>query len=107
LYSLFATGLAAILVLFWSIKREIHTHARRNRKHLDQLSQTLQAPAGEREIVYVPAGVPRSSMNISKRVQAMRMFRRKEDVAHIAAAIGVTRREVELLIRVQQIKPGV
>jgi hypothetical protein len=107
LYSLFATGLAAILVLFWSIKREIHTYARRNRKHLDQLSQTLQAPAREPELAYVPIAMPRSGMNISKRVQAMRMFRRNEDVSHIAAAIGVTRREVELLIRVQQIKPGV
>jgi hypothetical protein len=104
LYSLFATGLAAILVLFWSIKREIHAHARR---HLDQLSQTLQAPAREPELAYVPVAMPRSGMNISKRVQAMRMFRRNEDVSHIAAAIGVTRREVELLIRVQQIKPCV
>ena len=31
----------------------------------------------------------------------MRMLRRGEDVAHVAAALGVPRREVELLIRVQ------
>jgi hypothetical protein len=41
-------------------------------------------------------------LNLSKRVQAMRMLRRNEDVSHISAALGVTRREVELLIRVQK-----
>jgi hypothetical protein len=29
------------------------------------------------------------------------MLRRGEDVAHVAAALGVPRREVELMIRVQ------
>ena len=45
----------------------------------------------------------RSGMNVSKRVQAMRLLRRGENVAHIAAALGVPRREVELLIRVHQL----
>jgi hypothetical protein len=36
----------------------------------------------------------------------MRMVRRHENVSHIAAALGVTRREVELLIRVHRIRPG-
>jgi DNA-binding transcriptional ArsR family regulator len=103
LYSLFATGLISILVLFWSIKREIHAHVRKNRKHFEQLALALQAPAREPEQIYIPISAPRSGLNISKRVQAMRMLRRKEDVSHIAAALGVTRREVELLIRVQQI----
>jgi hypothetical protein len=31
----------------------------------------------------------------------MRMLRRGQDLAHIAAALGVPRKEVELLIRVQ------
>jgi hypothetical protein len=51
------------------------------------------------------AGMPGTNlpgMNIGKRVQAMRMVRRNQDVSHIAAALGVTRREVELLIRVQR-----
>ena len=32
----------------------------------------------------------------------MRLLRRGEDVGHIAAALGVLRAEVELLVRVQQ-----
>jgi predicted component of type VI protein secretion system len=106
LYSLLASGLAACLTLFWSVKREVHAYARKNRNRMDELSRTLHAPASEPEPIYVLAP-PRSSLNISKRVQAMRMVRRNENVSHIAAALGVTRREVELLIRVQQIKPAV
>jgi hypothetical protein len=40
---------------------------------------------------------------MSKRVHATRMMRRGEDISHIAAALGVPRREVELLIRVQEL----
>lgn len=106
LCGLLAAGLAATLLLFCSVKREIHAHAARNRKRMDELARTLeQAPAREPEPVYIPAPA-RSGLNISKRVQAMRMFRRNEDVSHIAAALGVTRREVELLIRVHQMKPN-
>jgi hypothetical protein len=107
LYSLLAAGLAASLGLFWSVKREIYAYALKNRKCIAELSRTLEAPAKEPEPVYMPGAAPRAGLNISKRVQAMRMVRRNEDVSHIAAALGVTRREVELLIRVQQMKPGI
>ncbi len=107
LYSLLATGLAACLGLFWSVKREIYAHALKSRKSIAELSRTLEAPVKEAEPVYVPGAAPRAGLNVSKRVQAMRMVRRNENVSHIAAALGVTRREVELLIRVHQMKPGV
>jgi hypothetical protein len=106
LYALFAAGLAASLSLFWGIKREIHAHARRNRQRLDDLLRTLETPPAQPEPVYLPPSAPRSGLNLSKRVQAMRMVRRHENVSHIAAALGVTRREVELLIRVHRIRPG-
>lgn len=106
LYSLLAAGLAASLFLFWSIKHEMHAQAAKNRRRLDQLSRTLESSAPAPEPIYLPAP-PRSGLNISKRVQALRMLRRKEDTSHIAAALGVTRREVELLIRVHQMKPGI
>jgi len=51
---------------------------------------------------FVPAR-PGAGLNLNKRVHAMRMLRRGEDIAHIAAALGVPGREVELLIRVQAI----
>jgi hypothetical protein len=52
--------------------------------------------------MFVPAPL-RAGLNLNKRVHAMRMLRRGEDVGHIAAALGVPRREVELMIRVQSI----
>jgi hypothetical protein len=107
LYWFVAAGLAGSLALFWGVKREIHAQARRNSKRMDQLSRALDAPAKEPEPVYLPAVTLRSGLNVSTRVQAMRMVRRNEDVSHIAAALGVTRREVELLIRVHSMKPGI
>jgi hypothetical protein len=107
LYVLLSAGLAGTLLLFGSVKREIHAHAAKNRKRMEELAKTLaQAPTTEPEPAFIPAPA-RSGLNISKRVQAMRMMRRNEDVSHIAAALGVTRREVELLVRVHQIKPQV
>jgi hypothetical protein len=107
LYVLLAAGLAAALGLFWSVKREIHAQGVRSRKRMEELARSIeQRPAPDPEPVYIPAS-PRPGLNISKRVQAMRMFRRNEDVAHISAALGVPRREVELLIRVHQVKPQI
>lgn len=107
LYVLLSAGLGGSLVLFWTVKREIHAYTVKHRRRMDELARTIaETPARDPEPVYVP-GPAHSGLNISKRVQAMRMFRRNEDVAHIAAALGVTRREVELLVRVHQIKPQI
>jgi len=107
MYGLLAAGLAGSLALFWSVKREIYSHAAKNRRRMEALARVIEhTPAQEVEPVYVLAAA-RSGMNINKRVQAMRMFRRNEDVSRIATVLGVTRREVELLIRVHQAKPQV
>jgi hypothetical protein len=59
--------------------------------------------AGEEPAVtFVPAPL-RAGLNLNKRVHAMRMLRRGEDVSFITAALGVPRQEIELLIRVQSI----
>lgn len=117
---LFALGLMAALALFLSLKWEVRRQHRKDRTLMDELStrlahaerppegpveQTPSPPAAsssEREAVF--EAVPlRSGMNMSKRIQAIRLLRRGEDVSHVAAALGVTRREVELLIRVQKL----
>ncbi len=106
LCALDSVGFAATLALFWSVKRDIHSQALKNRRRIDQLARAIgQAPA-QPEPVCAPAPA-RPGLNISTRVQAMRMFRRNEDVSHIAAALGVTRREVELLIRVHHARPQI
>jgi hypothetical protein len=102
-YALVACGLLASMALFISIKREMRLGAARSRKRVDEIVQQMeQAHTIEPEPLYFPPAPPRSGLNLSKRVQAMRMVRRHEDISHITAALGVTRKEVELLIRVQK-----
>jgi hypothetical protein len=48
----------------------------------------------------------RSGVNLNWRVQALRLLRRGQDVAHVSTALGVSRREIELLIRVHQLASG-
>ncbi len=116
LSGLFALGLMAALALFLSLKGEVRRQLRKDRARMDALAKRMDDEA-ERP-VSVPDATPeaepllqpvlqhvplRSGMNLSKRVQAVRLLRRGEDVSHVAAALGVTRREVELLIRVQKL----
>jgi len=107
-YILLAGGLAGSLGLFLSMKREMRRNTERNRRRLDEMAQGVRhaqtPPPSEPapDPAYAPP-IPVSGLNLTKRVQAMRMVRRNEDVSTIAAALGVTRREVELLIRVQGI----
>src|SRR5262249_49810705 len=104
---LLACGLIASLALFFSMKREVRSNAVKNCKRLDEIVKRVEeTQAREPEPVYIPVAPPRSGLNISKRVQAMRMVRRNEDISHISAALGVTRKEVELLIRVQKMSAG-
>ncbi len=102
--SVLALGLVAALGMFFSLKREIPVQARKHRAELEALNvriNSLAAPPPEPVDVVAPFP-PRSGFNLSRRVQAMRLFRRGEDPGHIAAALGVPEKEVELLIRVQQ-----
>ncbi len=111
-YLLIAAGLFSTLALFLALKREIGRHARRHKmgieKMLVRLNEAERAPrfAALEQSAPEPAIVPaplRAGLNLNKRVHAMRMLRRGEDVSHIAAALGVPRKEVELMIRVQSI----
>jgi hypothetical protein len=102
-YALLAVGFIATLTLFISVKREIHSAAARHRRQMEDLSKELrELPAIQAEPAFTPTAA-RSGWNISKRVHAMRMLRRHENVSHVAAALGVTPCEVELLIRVQRL----
>lgn len=105
-YVLLALGLIATTSLFFTLKLEVQRNAKKYRKRIDgmaaRLEQASEWPQGEpRTIPVTPP--PRSGFNLSKRFQAMRMLRRGEDIAHISAALGVPRKEVELLIRIQRI----
>jgi hypothetical protein len=101
--SLLALGLTAACVLFLSVKREIDMQARINRVRWDDvLTQFRTAEESAKAEIQRP-GIACSAMNQNTRIQAVRLLRRGEDVSHIAAAFGIPRKEVELLVRVHQL----
>lgn len=104
-YVLTTAGLVSTIALFLTLKREVRRQAQRQRTRIEEMLIRLNdadrsEPAAQPVTEFVPAPM-RAGLNLNKRVHAVRMLRRGEDVAHIAAALGVPRREVELLIRVQ------
>jgi hypothetical protein len=100
-YLLIAAGLLSSLGLFLALKREIRQHVFRHKTTVEEMmARLLEA---ERPVQFVPARPLGAGLNLNNRVHAMRMLRRGEDIAHIAAALAVPRREVELLVRVQSI----
>jgi hypothetical protein len=108
-YVLIAAGLFSSLALFLTLKRDIRRLVFRQKTRIEDMMARLEEasrppaePVAEEAVTFVPAPL-RAGLNLNKRVHAMRMLRRGEDIAHIAAALGVPRREVELLIRVQSI----
>lgn len=110
LFALVALGLIAALALFVSLKREFRSHVQKTRTRLDEVRlqlQNVQLQNSQRTMPDPPPVTPpvslRSGMNLTKRTQALRLLRRGEDISHVAAALGVPRREIELLVRVQKL----
>jgi hypothetical protein len=101
-YAAVALALAITLALFLSVKVEMLRNSRRERKRVDDLFGRLQEAApSPPETVFVPVAL-QPGFNIHRRVHAGRLLRKGEDVAHVAAVLGVPRAEVELLARVQE-----
>ncbi len=107
-YLRMSAGLLSALALFVSLKLEMLRNERRSRRRIETL--TARLAVAERAVIAAldreaPAAfVPRpksAGFNQSKRVHALRLLRRGENTAHIAAALSMPRQEVELLIRVQ------
>jgi hypothetical protein len=122
---LLGLAVVGVLAMHLALKREITSQGMRGRRMEAMLlrlreagsaaassagAQRADAPAGIGEgqefhpgpLPFAPAG-PRSGMNVSRRVQALRLLRRGEDLGHIASALGVPRCEVELLVRVHRL----
>jgi len=64
---------------------------------------TTQMQQIESQSLVAPMPHVRSGFNLSTRSQALRMHRRGESAAQIAAALQVSAQEVELLLKVHQI----
>jgi hypothetical protein len=105
-YLLVAAGSISSLTMFLTLKREIRRLMFRQKTRIEEMLARLDEaerapqPVAAQEAAFVPAPL-RAGLNLSNRVHAMRMLRRGESMSHVAAALGVPRREVELLVRVQ------
>jgi hypothetical protein len=66
---------------------------------LAELSERMR-DAEDRAGVLAPSLPPRSSLNVGKRTQVLRLSRRGEPPEKIAALLGMPIREVELLLKV-------
>ena len=106
-YAFIGLGVIANMLLFASVKRDVWNETRRQRRLLEQITVRLEEAEVRHEAPSEPlilSRPPCSGFNLTLRVQALRLLRRGEDIAHVAAALNVPRSEVELLIRVQQIR---
>lgn len=104
-YAVVALALVITLGLFFSVKYDLQRTTQRERKRVDELLERLNAaspPPRDPEPVFVPVSAP-AGLNMNRRVHALRLLRKGQDVAHISAALGVPRQEIELLVRVQDL----
>ncbi len=114
-----AASLAGVLTLFWSVKRETNALDRRIRQDrretvaavelLRATMSRLESDLAENrrdveqfQALASPFPVA-NSMNLSKRTQALRMHRRGEPLERIASVLGIPHRELELLVKVQDV----
>jgi hypothetical protein len=106
--SVFLYLFVALKIDVWRLKRDtrksgeemqLRCEALENR--IVQLNSVVEE-AEARAAVLVAPPTSRSGMNLNKRVQAARMAKRGERPEHIAAALGLPRNEVALLLKVQR-----
>lgn len=115
LYGLIAVNLGLCLVLFVANKREIRRLQVKNREQktllqeaYDRLELGLEQLAKKVDDVEERAGglvapaPAKSGMNLNKRIQAARMFRRGERPDQIATALSLPQNEIALLLKVHQ-----
>jgi hypothetical protein len=105
-YAFQAASCIVCLVVFLSLKRELQILRTRVTRmdftlRLDAMNTRLNEAEERASTPGVPSPV-RRSVNLSKRSQVIRLSRRGEPVETIAATLGLPRREVELLLKVQQ-----
>jgi hypothetical protein len=69
---------------------------------IDDLAQQIEDLRRHASTSPIPLA-PRAALNLDKRAQALRMHRRGEGPADIAAALGIPLQEVHLLLKVHRI----
>ena len=104
-----AVALISMLVLFVSLKCEIGTArrlAQQAGEAVDAARSGLAAELASMRETLPPVETAASSgdcLNLTRRAAALRMDRRGETVATIAAALRVPQNEIELLLKLQKL----
>ncbi len=115
IYALVAVSLGLCMCLFISAKREIRRLQLRMKQQnvllqeaydrmefaVEQLRKHFEELAGKTGEM-VPPSPAKSGMNLNKRSQAARMFRRGERPEQIAAALSLPQNEVVLLLKIHE-----
>ena len=119
-YSVMLAGFAALLTLHVSVVRQLSAMRKAaedelgaNRLEFSRLRAELTESLAGHEWAGATAAAAAGGwtgtsapLNVSKRSQALRLSRRGQAPERIAAALGLTRREVELLLKVQRSVAG-
>jgi hypothetical protein len=115
-YALLAMACCVSLFLFVSLHKEIWRLKVRlaRREKTDHASvQNIQVKVTDFDArlhdveentgIAVPATFVKSSLNLNKRTQVVRMSRRGETAASIASSLSIPRKEVDLLLKVYRL----
>lgn len=123
LYAMLAVSLALCLLLFVTVKAEMRAMAVRERRRREALETEVDTARAEADALragmtalrtavdevretsgaLVAPAPPRSGLNLSVRAQVLRRYRLGEEPDAVAAALGIPRAEVDLLIKVNRI----
>lgn len=96
--------------LFVSVKKDLQSSERRRKQESETASRRITVLESElavlkKEMESMPALVATpggAGINLNKRTQALRMMKLGEGPEHIASALSLPRKEVELLVKVQR-----
>jgi hypothetical protein len=111
----FVTAVAISVSLFLSVKRELRRMDVRHKRQqillqeaYDRVEAGLERMRGgirdldEKTMTLAAPPLPKSGLNLNKRTQATRMFRRGDRPDQIATALSMPQNEVLLLLKVQE-----
>lgn len=112
IYAVIAMALTGTMVLFITAKLEVQQALRAARDARESVDVAVQEMSVGIERLRTEMSLPAPvstlaagpALNLTKRTQAFRMLRRGESVESIASALRAPRNEIELLVKLQQIK---
>jgi hypothetical protein len=108
-YGIAAAGLISSLCLFFALKVELSQVKRAAETARDELAGRLrETEAALAQLRDAAAGAPERNaapgpaLNLTRRAQALRMYRRGEPIETIAGSLRTPRNEIQLLIKLQE-----